>query len=125
MKFYTSLPKGLKPYFKTEIEQYKIDLANQNLKSAWHHLERGHIIGQHYPFAHTFIHWKMLQFGFKIKSRKEVLGQLPRLIFGGVKSFVGKIPVGNPGGANVPPLKSFPIEQELQDIFSKAGVRFS
>lgn len=53
----------------------------------------------------------------------EVFGQIPRLIFGGVKSFVGKIPVGNPGGANVPPLKPFPIEQELQDIFERAGVR--
>lgn len=64
----------------------------------------------------------MLQFGFEIKSVKEIFGQIPRLIFGGVKSFVGKIPVGNPGGANVPPLKPFPIEKELQEIFIKAGV---
>jgi uncharacterized membrane protein YeaQ/YmgE (transglycosylase-associated protein family) len=33
----------------------------------------------------------MLQFGIKIKNRKEIMGQIPRLIFGGVKSFVGKI----------------------------------
>ena len=58
-------------------------------------------------------------------SGKEILGQIPRLFFGGVKSFVGKIPVGNPGGANVPPLKPFPIEEELQDIFRKAGVGVS
>ena len=64
----------------------------------------------------------MLKFGIKIKNRKEIIGQIPRLILGGVKSFVGKIPVGNPGGANVPPLKPFPIEKELQDIFHKAGV---
>jgi hypothetical protein len=50
------------------------------------------------------------------------LGQIPRLIFGGVKSFVGKVPFGNPVGANVPPLKSFPIEKELQDIFINAGI---
>jgi hypothetical protein len=64
----------------------------------------------------------MLQFGYKIKNTKEILGQIPRLIFGGVKSFVGKIPVGNSGGANVPPLKAFPIEKELQDIFNSAGI---
>jgi len=29
-------------------------------------LERAHIIGQKYPYTHTFVHWKMLQFGFKI-----------------------------------------------------------
>ena len=64
----------------------------------------------------------MLQFGFKIKSSKEIAGQIPRLILGGVKSFVGSIPVGNPGGANVPPLKPFPIAEELMDIFKTAGV---
>ena len=63
----------------------------------------------------------MLQFGFEIKNRKEILGQIPRLIFGGVKSFVGTVPVGNPGGANVPPLKSFPIDKDLQEIFRMAN----
>lgn len=122
MKFYTSFPKGLKPYYNAELEKYRIEYSKGNLKSAWNHLERAHIIGQKYPSSHTFVHWKMLQFGFKIKSGKEIIGQIPRLIFGGVKSFIGKIPVGNPGGANVPPLKSFPIEEELKEIFNKAGV---
>lgn len=122
MKFYTSIPKNLKPAFKKALENYRIEYLNGNLKSAWSYLERAHIIGQKYPFAHTFVHWKMLQFGIKIKSVKEIVGQIPRLIFGGVKSFVGKIPVGNPGGANVPSLKSFPIEKEIRYIFAKAGV---
>ena len=122
MKFYISIPKRLKPYYNAELDQYRTEYAIGNLKNAWNHLERAHIIGQKYPYAHTFVHWKMLQFGFKIKSGKEIIGQIPRLIFGGVKSFVGKIPVGNPGGADFPPLKPFPIEQELQDIFTKAGI---
>lgn len=122
MKLYTSLPKGLKPYYEIELEKYRKEYTVGNLKIAWNHLERAHILGQKYPFAHTFVHWKMLQFGFKIKSPKEIIGQIPRLVFGGIKSFVGKIPVGNPGGANVPPLKPFPIEKELQEIFIKAGV---
>ena len=121
MKLYTSLPKGLKPFYEIELSNYRREYASGNLKGAWNHLERAHILGQKYPYAHTFVHWKMLQFGFKIKSGKEILGQIPRLVLGGVKSFVGKIPVGNPGGANVPPLKPFPIEKELQDIFTKAG----
>jgi hypothetical protein len=125
MKFQTALPKGLQPYYNTELENYRMEYACQNLKSAWYHLERAHIIVQKYPYAHTYVHWKMLQFGFKIKNGKEIFGQIPRLIFGGVKSFVGKIPVGNPGGANVPPLKPFPIEKELQDIFKKTGISFN
>jgi hypothetical protein len=122
MKLYTSVPKALKPFYKIELENYRTLYASGNLKAAWSHLERAHILIQKYPFAHTFVHWKMLQFGFAIKSGKEILGQIPRLIFGGVKSFVGKVPVGNPGGANVPPLKPFPIENELQDIFIKTGI---
>lgn len=122
MKFYTSIPKTLKPYYQTELDKYQTEFLNGNLKVAWNHLERAHIIGQKYPFAHTLVHWKMLQFGIKIKNGKEIIGQIPRLIFGGVKSFVGKIPVGNPGGANVPPLKSIPIEKEIEDIFVKAGL---
>ena len=125
MKFYTSIPESLKPYYKEELDKYRTEYLNKNLKNAWNHLERAHIIGQKYPYAHTFVHWKMLQFGIKIKSGKEIMGQIPRLIFGGVKSFVGKIPVGNPGGANVPPLKPFPIEKELENIFAKSGIKLS
>ncbi len=122
MKFYTNIPKKLKPYFQTELLNYKMELRQGNLQRAWKHLERAHIIGQRYPYHHSLVHWKMLQFGFKIKSSKEIVGQIPRLLIGGVKSFVGVIPEGNPGGANVPALKPFPIEEELQDIFLKAGV---
>ena len=118
------MPASLKTFYNKELESYSIHFVNKNLQNAWHHLERAHIIGQQYPYEHTYVHFKMLQFGFRIKSNKEIIGQIPRLLLGGVKSFVGKIPVGNPGGANVPPLKSFPIEQGLQEIFAKAKVTY-
>lgn len=123
MKLYTYLPTTLRPFFEEELADYSVAYVNGNLALAWRHLERAHIIGQRYPFAHSYVHWKMLQFGFRIKSTKEVLGQIPRLLVGGVKSFVGKVPVGNPGGANVPALKSFSIEGDIQKIFERAGVR--
>ncbi len=116
------MPKALTPFYRAELEQCALHYNNGNVLQAWHHLERAHILGQRYPFAHNYVHWKMLQFGFHIKSAKEVMGQIPRLIFGGVKSFVGTVPIGNPGGANVPALKSFPIERDLQRIFSTVGI---
>ncbi|NBG65439.1 DUF3703 domain-containing protein [Acidiluteibacter ferrifornacis] len=122
MKLYTAIPQTLLPYFEAEIKQYTTEFDSGNLSKAWNHLERAHIIGQKYPFAHTMVHWKMLQFGIRIKNGKEIIGQIPRLLVGGVKSFVGKIPVGNPGGANVPPMKPFPIDPEIQHIFKKANV---
>ena len=62
----------------------------------------------------------MFCFGIKIKNLKEVIGQIPRLLAGGVKSFVGHIPMGNTGGANVPPLKPMEIPEDLDVIINNA-----
>lgn len=122
MIFNTVVPKKLKPFFKKEMDLYQMEYETKNYESAWHHLERAHIIGQKYPYVHSLVHWKMLQFGIRTKNSKEIIGQIPRLIFGGVKSFVGTIPIGNPGGANVRPLKPFPIALDVKEIFEKTGV---
>ena len=116
------MPSSLRPYYENELKAYYSLLKENKLQQAWQHLEKAHVIGQAYPLQHSYVHWKMLQFGIKIKSLKEVAGQIPRLLVGGMKSFVGKIPVGNTGGANIPPLKSLPIKQEIIEIFKKAGV---
>ena len=116
MKFNTNIPKKLKPFYITELQNSKVAFSNSDFQKSWKHLEIAHIFSQPYPIEHTFVHWKMLQFGIKTKNTKEILGQIPRLIFGGVKSFVGKIPTGNTGGANVPPLKSMEIPFEIQKI---------
>ncbi|WP_155800591.1 DUF3703 domain-containing protein, partial [Pontibacter sp. BAB1700] len=42
------------------------------------------------------------------------------LLVGGVKSWAGKIPVGNTGGANVPPLRPMPIPNDLKRIIESA-----
>lgn len=60
MKFYTSIPKKLEPFYKSELEAYKNAYTSGDLSNAWNHLERAHIIGQRYPYAHSYVHWKML-----------------------------------------------------------------
>jgi hypothetical protein len=117
MKFNTKMPQLLIPHFEKEIQLYAQSLLQNRLDESWHHLERAHIIGQKYPWTHSFVHWKMLKFGIKIKNAKEIFGQLPRLIVGGVKSFVNYVPTGNTGGANVPPLQKMEIPKDLQELF--------
>jgi hypothetical protein len=119
MKSNTTMPSTLKPFFNKELESAAAEFANNNLQRSWQHLERAHIIGQPYPYHHSLVHWKMLLFGIKTKNTKEILGQIPRLLVGGVKSFVGKIPVGNTGGASVPPLQPMPIPNDLQLIIQQ------
>lgn len=116
-----SMPDSLRPYYRQEILSYRQALEKGNLTLAWSKLERAHIIGQAYPREHSYVHWLMLRFGIKIKSSREVMGQIPRLLAGGVKSFVGKVPTGNTGGANVPPLKRMEIPADLRIILEKFG----
>lgn len=115
------MPTALKPFFKKELQDAATAFAQNNLQRSWQHLERAHILGQPYPYHHTLVHWRMLQFGIKTKNTKEIIGQIPRLLVGGVKSFVGNIPVGNTGGANVPPLQPMEIPEELKQIIQNTS----
>jgi hypothetical protein len=113
------MPDSLKPFFLKELEIASNYFSTNDFRSSWYHLERAHILGQPYPYQHTLVHWKMLLFGIKIKDTREIVGQIPRLLVGGVKSFVGEIPVGNTGGAKVPPLKTMEIPVELRMIIDQ------
>ncbi|HMV08083.1 MAG TPA: DUF3703 domain-containing protein [Cyclobacteriaceae bacterium] len=114
MKTYWRMPSGLRPHYIKELQAARDNYLLEKWMLAWRHLERAHILGQPWAVEHTEIHWKMLKFGIAIKDWKEIAGQLPRLVFGGVKSFVGKIPVGNTGGSNVPPLRPMEIPEDIK-----------
>ncbi len=117
MKLNFKIPKHLKDAYNKELGLYDVALANNDFTNAWHHLERSHIIGQSYPIEHTYSHWLMLKLGFMQRNVKEVFGQIIRLIVGGWKSFINYVPLGNTGGANVSPLKSMPIPNDIQIVF--------
>ncbi|WP_181308038.1 DUF3703 domain-containing protein [Rufibacter sp. XAAS-G3-1] len=121
MKLNWNMPKKLRPFYRQEINTYHESMLKGDLQHAWVHLERAHILGQPYPFEHTAVHFKMLLFGVRTRNGKEIIGQIPRLLVGGIKSWAGKIPVGNTGGANVPPFKSMPIPSDLQTIIRQAN----
>lgn len=116
MKLYWNMPDGLRVHYRQELENFRNEMTRGNLQVAWRHLERAHILGQSWPREHSHVHWIMLKFGFQIKDTREIVGQIPRLLVGGVKSFVGTIPVGNTGGANVPPLQPMEIPADLEAL---------
>lgn len=118
MAIHTRMPEPLKPFYQRELTEYRKAFANGHFQVSWRHLERAHILSQPYPYQHTAVHWKMFQFGIAQKDMKEVVGQIPRLLVGGVKSFVGHVPLGNTGGANVPPLKPMEIPEDLAAIIN-------
>jgi hypothetical protein len=121
MKFNWTMPETLRPYYEKELQHAHTCLEQGQVLAAWRHLERAHILGQSYPKEHTLVHAKMLVFGIKTKNTREIIGQLPRLLVGGIKSWAGTIPVGNTGGANVSPIKPMPIPADLQQIIQHHG----
>ncbi len=123
MSIHTAMPDALKSFYKKELIAARNNFDNKFYRQSWRNLERAHILAQPYPFEHTAVHYRMFCFGIKVKNWKEVTGQIPRLLIGGVKSFVGHIPVGNTGGANVPPLQPMEIPDDLAAIINKTNDR--
>lgn len=93
--------------------------ARCEFDSAFHNLERAHVLGQSRTFDHTRIHWRMFKLGLKMRSASEVWGQLIRIIGAATKTPFGIYPKGNTGGANVWFFKPMPIPDDLQEILDK------
>jgi hypothetical protein len=100
----------------TAVRQY--DAAN--LQLAFSHFERAHILGQSFPIEHARSHWWMLKVGWKRRDFVEIAGQLPRILGALLLSRIW-VPIGNTGGARVPPFKSMPIPEDLQILLDKYG----
>lgn len=91
-----------------------------DLRLAFSHLERAHILGQSYNLAHARTHWWMLKVGWKGQDLVEVSGQLPRILGALIFSRLW-VPIGNTGGARVPPFQSMPIPEDLQPVLNRYG----
>lgn len=118
MKLHWTMPSKIRPHYLAELNKSEQARVIGDLRLEWYHLERAHILGQRWPREHNAVHWRMLKFGLRTKNTREIIGQLPRLVFGGVKSFVGTVPIGNTGGANVPALDSLALPDDLAMILN-------
>ena len=80
----------MNPILKTEFQKEMKIAKDYYVKSDWSNcfkfLERAHVLGQRNAISHTISHWWMLKVGFQKKDSKEILGQIPRFLFGGLTS---------------------------------------
>ena len=100
--------------FDDEVRRARDALAKQDYASAYRHVERAHIIGQRHLWPHTLSHLLFLLIGYRRRDYREILGQLVRIPLGMLGSALGRVPVGNSGGANVNMFKRMPIPADLQ-----------
>ena len=120
MRLHWNMPASVRPHYVAELEASTHARCVGDTTLEWHHLERAHILAQRWPQEHNAVHWRMLKYGLRTKDARELIGQLPRLVFGGVKSFVGTVPIGNTGGADVPALRIMPLPADLAHILRSA-----
>jgi hypothetical protein len=108
------LPAVLRAPYYAELAAARAAYLRQEPATAFHHLECAHVLGQRWAFQHTHVHLLMLRHGLRTGSRREVLGQIPRVMLGFLGSLVGRVPIGNTGGANVPAEQPMPIPADLE-----------
>ena len=82
----------------------------------WAHLERAHILSQPMAGPHVRTHVDMLRYGIRHRNRREVVGQLFRLLVAAPGSWTGKYPVGNTGAASVSAFVPMPMPEDLRLI---------
>lgn len=100
----------IRPAVERELEAARVASA----PGAFAHLERAHVLGQSSTRLHVRVHWRMLVWGLRQRSAKEVFGQALRIAGAALLTPFGLVPAGNTGGANVSPLVPMPIPHDLQ-----------
>ncbi len=91
--------------------------SGHDLEQAFFHLERAHILGQAFTLPHAKAHWWMLKVGWRRRDLTEITGQVARIVGATLFTWIW-VPVGNTGGAHVPPFKSMPIPEEFQELLN-------
>lgn len=99
-------------------ERAQADAARRlgDFAKEWHHLERAHILSQPMAMPHVRTHLAMISYGLRHHDRREVIGQLLRIVVAGPGSLTGRYPVGNTGGANVSAFLPMPVPEDLLSL---------
>ena len=107
--------ENIRPYVDAELRAADLDTA-----LAFVHLERAHVLGQASTREHVRVHWRMLRWAWRHRDAREFAGQLLRIVGAATKTFIGLVPAGNTGGANVSAVRPMPVDPELAAIIDRA-----
>lgn len=106
----------LRAAFEQEMSLAAAELAAGRDAASFAHLERAHVLGQRYALLHARSHWAMLRVGWRRRDRREIAGQIARLLVAAPASALGVLPLGNTGGANVSATRPMAVAADLQAL---------
>jgi hypothetical protein len=84
--------------------------------AAWGFLEEAHVLSQPWAWPHIKVHAAMLALGWRNRDRREVTGQLLRIVVAGPGSLTGRYPEGNTGRASIPATRPMPVPADLRAL---------
>lgn len=105
--------------FQETMSQARAAASQGHLDDAFALLERAHIIGQLWIGPHLLAHWEMLRVGLLRRDFREIMGQILRLVLVIPGTWVGRLPDGNTGGADVNPFRPMPLPADLRQALEE------
>jgi hypothetical protein len=115
MSQFNRFAENIRPYVDAELRAAELDADHE-----FAHLERAHVLGQTSTRDHVRVHWRMLMWACRHRDAREFAGQAFRIAGAAMLTFVGLVPAGNTGGANVSAVRPMPLDPELAAIIAKA-----
>jgi len=108
------MPLAVRERFAADLRSAQVAASNGTIDDAWALLEEAHVLSQPWAWPHMKVHAAMLTVGWRTRDRREVAGQLLRLVVAGPGSLSGRYPEGNTGRADVPATRPMPIPADLR-----------
>lgn len=111
-----SMPATVAERLDADLVAARAALRTGDERGAWVLLEEAHVLSQPWAWPHIKVHAAMLAVGWRTRDRREVLGQLLRIVVAGPGSLSGRYPEGNTGRASVPATQPMPVPDELRAL---------
>jgi len=116
----TAFARKIRPHVSSELDKAREAETNGSPQDAFAHLERAHVLGQASTREHVRVHVEMLLWGIRNRSPREILGQVVRIVGAATKTFIGLVPDGNTGGANISAFRKLPVPDDLRRAIDRA-----
>lgn len=115
-----SFTRQIAPYVQAELAAAAALERSSDPAGAFRHLERAHVLGQMSTVQHVRVHVVMLVWALRHARPREVFGQIIRIAGAAAITWLGLVPPGNTGGANISAFKPMPIPDELARRIAEA-----
>lgn len=109
----TQMPPLARVRYDASLVEARALASAGHIHDAWVRLETAHILSQSWWRLHVHAHWRMLLLALRTHDRREITGQLLRLVVAAPGSATGRYPKGNTGRAHVPATRPMPVPDDL------------